>query len=194
MPEQYVGIADANGDRVLVSATGALLVDGSAAGSGTTTANQGTPGVAASGWFVRVTDGTDTLQMDGDGRVTANTVAQIATTMYTEATTARTTSSQTGTQTWLANASTCWVGVNLTALSGGTTPTVTVSLQQLDGNNVWHTLASTSALNATGTAQFSVGAGMTNGAMLLAGGSYRFSWTVTGGPATCSFQIAMSGR
>lgn len=136
----------------------------------------------------------DRLQLDSDGRITSNTVAQIATTMYTEATTARTTSSNTSTQTWLANASTCWVGVNLTALSGGTSPTVTVSLQQQDGNSVWHTLASTSALNAAGTAQFSAGAGMTNGAMLLAGGSYRFSWTVTGTPTTCSFQIAMSGR
>lgn len=149
MPEQYVGIADAAGDR---------------------------------------------LAVDTDGRITSSTVAQIATTMYTEATTARTTSSQTATQTWLANASTCWVTVNLTALSGGTSPTVTVSLQQLDGNGIWHTLASTSALNAVGTAQFSVGAGMTNGAMLLAGGSYRFSWAVTGTPATCSFQIALSGR
>jgi hypothetical protein len=134
------------------------------------------------------------INLDADGRVTSNTVAQIATTMYTEATTARTTSSQTATQTWLANASTCWVGVNLTALSGGTTPTLTVSLQQQDGNGNWQTLASTSALNATGLAQFSVGAGMTNGAMLLAGGSYRFSWVVTGTPTTCSFQIAMSGR
>lgn len=136
----------------------------------------------------------DRLSLDSDGRVTANTVAQIATDMYTEATTARTTSSNTSTQTWLANASTCWVTVNLTALSGGSSPTVTVSLQQLDANSVWHTLASTSALNATGTANFSVGAGMDNGDMLKAGGSYRFSWAVTGTPATCSFQIAMSGR
>lgn len=145
--------------------------------------------------FVGIEDAAgDKLLMDSDGRITSNTVAQIATNMYTEATTARTTSSQTSTQTWLANASTCWVAVNLTALSGGSSPTVTVNLQQLDGNNVWHTLASTSALNAVGTANFSVGAGMDNGDMLLAGGSYRFSWTVTGTPTTCSFQIAMSGR
>lgn len=134
------------------------------------------------------------LALDSSGRITTNAVAQIATTMYTEATQARLTSSNTTTQTWLANASTCWVGINLTALSGGTTPTVVVSLQQLDGNANWQTLASTSALSATGLAQFSVGAGMTNGAMLLAGGSYRFSWVVTGGPATCSFQIALAGR
>lgn len=134
------------------------------------------------------------LALDSSGRMTTNAVAQIATTMYTEATTSRTSSSQTGTQTWLANASTCWVTVNLTALSGGSSPTVTVSLQQQDGNSNWITLASTSALNATGTAMFSVGAGMANAHMLLAGGSYRFSWAVTGTPATCSFQIAMSGR
>ncbi|MGW2513661.1 hypothetical protein ACWC0A_30555 [Streptomyces scopuliridis] len=144
---------------------------------------------------VTVEDATgDQLQLDSSGRITANSVAQIATTMYTEATTARTTSGNTSTQTWLANASTCWVGVNVTALTGGTTPTVVVSLQQQDPNGNWQTLASTAALNATGLAQFSVGAGMANGAMLLAGGSYRFSWVVTGTPATCSFQIAMSGR
>ncbi|MFC5799115.1 hypothetical protein [Streptomyces formicae] len=136
----------------------------------------------------------DRLTLDSDGRITASTVAQIATTMYTESTTARTTSGNTSTQTWLANASTCWVGVNLTALSGGTAPTVTVSLQQQDANGVWHTLASTSALNAIGTASFSVGAGMSTGQMLRAGGSYRFSWVITGTPTECSFQIAMSGR
>ncbi|MFJ2650869.1 hypothetical protein ACIO1C_29640 [Streptomyces sp. NPDC087420] len=136
----------------------------------------------------------DILQMDSSGRITANSVAQIATTMFTEATTARLTTNNTTTQTWLANASTCWVSVNLTALSGGTAPTVVVSLQQQDGNANWQTLASTSALSAVGLTQFSVGAGMTNGAMLLAGGNYRFSWVITGTPAACSFQIAMSGR
>lgn len=134
------------------------------------------------------------LQMDGDGRVTVNSVGQISATMYTEATTARTTSGSTADQDWLSNASACWVGVDLTALSGGTTPTVVVSLQQKDGNDVWHTLASTDALDAVGSAHFSVGAGMANGAMLRAGGQYRFSWTITGTPATCSFRIAMSGR
>lgn len=145
--------------------------------------------------YVGIEDaGGDKLAFDGDGRITASVVGPVNTTMFTEATTARTASGNTATQDWLANATQCWVGVNLTALSGGTTPTVTVSLQQRDNNLVWHTLASTSALNAVGTAQFSVGVGMTNGAMLMAGGQYRFAWTVTGTPAACSFQIAMSGR
>ena len=139
-------------------------------------------------------DNGNELLMDGDGRITVNSVGQISATMYTEATTSRTTTGTTSQQDWLSNASACWVGVNLKALSGGSSPTVTVSLQQKDGNDVWHTLASTSALNAVGTAQFSVGSGMTNGAMLRAGGQYRFAWTVTGTPAACSFQIAMSGR
>lgn len=139
-------------------------------------------------------DNGNELMMDGDGRITVNSVGQISASMYTENTTARTTSGTTAQQDWLSNASTCWVGVNLTALSGGTTPTVTVSLQQKDGNDVWHTLASTAALNAVGTAHFSVGAGMANAAMLRAGGQYRFSWAVTGTPTTCSFQIAMAGR
>ncbi|TXS35072.1 hypothetical protein [Streptomyces sp. t39] len=139
-------------------------------------------------------DNGNELMMDSDGRITVNSVGQISNTMFTEAATARTTSGNTSNQDWLSNASTCWVGVNLTALSGGTTPAVTVSLQQRDGNNVWHTLASTSALSAVGTAHFSVGAGTANAHMLRAGGQYRFAWTVTGTPTTCTFQIAMSGR
>lgn len=35
--------------------------------SGTTTGNQGVPNTAANGWPVKVTDGTNTLTMDGDG-------------------------------------------------------------------------------------------------------------------------------
>jgi hypothetical protein len=147
------------------------------------------------GMFVGIEDAAgDKLTLDSDGRVTVVTVAQAATTLYTEATTARTTSSNTATQTWPANTSTAWVTVNLTALSGGTSPTVTVRLQQMDGNGIWHTLSATSALNAVGVADFSVGVGMNNGDMILAGGSYRFAWDVTGTPTTCSFQIGMSGR
>lgn len=134
------------------------------------------------------------INLDSDGRITAATVGQVATTMYTEPTTSRTSSGNTSSQTWLANAVSAWVGVNLTALSGVSSPTVTVHLQQQDGNGVWHTLASTPALNAVGTAQFSAGQGMDNSSMLFAGGNYRFSWTVTGTPTACSFQIAMSGR
>jgi hypothetical protein len=134
------------------------------------------------------------LALDPSGRVTANAVAQISADMYTEATTSRTTSSNTAAQQWLNNAQQAWVTVNLTALSGGTTPAVMVSLQQIDGNGIWHTLASSASLNAVGSANFSVGAGMTNGAMLRAGGQYRLAWTVTGAPTTCSFQISLAGR
>ncbi|SRR6266540_3849947 len=115
-------------------------------------------------------------------------------TVYTEATTARTTSSQTGTLTWPAGVTRAFVGVNLTALTGGTTPTVTVNIQQMDANGNWITIASTAALNAVGVAQLSVGQGHTAGAVVLSGGSFRISWTVTGGPATCSFQVGITAR
>lgn len=134
------------------------------------------------------------LVLDSTGRITANSVSQISADMYTEATTSRLATGNTTTQQWLQNAATCWVTVNLTALTGGTTPTVTVSLQQIDGNANWQTLASTAALSATGLAHFSVGAGMTNASMLRAGGQYRLSWVITGTPATCSFQISLAGR
>jgi hypothetical protein len=134
------------------------------------------------------------LALDSTGRITANSVGQISADMYTEATTSRLVSGNTTAQQWLLNAQQCWVTVNLTALSGGSSPTVVVNLQQIDGNGNWYTLASTSALNAVSTAQFSAGTGMTTGAMLRAGGQYRFSWVITGTPATCSFQLSLAGR
>lgn len=134
------------------------------------------------------------LDMDSSGRITASTVGPVSTDMYTEATTSRTVSGNTSGQFWQASAQQCWVTVNLTALTGGTSPTVTVQLQQLDANSVWHTIGTHTALNAVGTANFSVGVGMTTGAMLKAGSQYRLAWVITGTPATCSFQIAVSGR
>lgn len=51
--------------------TGRLRVDAAITGSttvtGTVTANQGTPNTAANGWFVKVTDGTDTAQVSAAG-------------------------------------------------------------------------------------------------------------------------------
>lgn len=89
MAGQQIAIGDPTDSRFVagVTSAGALKVDGSAAGGGTTTANQGAAGTTANAWPVKVTDGTDTalvstagaLVVDGSavtqpvsGTVTAN--------------------------------------------------------------------------------------------------------------------------
>ena len=157
-----------------------------------TSTSTGTPGTAP---YVRVVDsaGVNVMAVDVGGRITANSVAQAALSLYTEATTTRLTSGNSASAFWSGNVQQVFVGVNVTALSAG--GTVVVSLQQQDANGVYQTLASSTAISAVGTGAVSVGAGMANGQMIDAGqGQYRFAWVITGAPAACSFQIGMTGR
>lgn len=115
--------------------------------------------------------------------------------LVTEATTSRTSSNNGSNLTWPAGVTRAFVGVNLTALTGGTSPTVQVQLQQQDANGVFQVIGQLSAaLSAVGVGTFSVGEGQTNGAVILSGGIYRLAWVITGAPATCSFQIGLSAR
>ena len=126
------------------------------------------------------------------GTPTVVSSAPAAVALYSEATTSRTTSGSIATQTWTNDVSQAIVGVNVTAFTGGTN--VVVSLQQQDANGVWQTLASSAAITAVGAATFSVGPGMGTGAVLIAGGSYRLAWTLTGTFTTLSFQLSVQGR
>ena len=152
----------------------------------------GTPATAP---YVRLVDsgGVNVATVDSGGRITANVVSQAAISLYTEATTSRLTSGNSASAFWSGNVQQVVVGVNGTALSASSS--VVVSLQQQDANGVYQTLASSSSITAVGTASFSVGPGMNGGALINAGqGQYRFAWTITGSPASCSFQIGMTGR
>lgn len=98
MPENYVGISDATngGLRATVTSTGALKVDGSVAGGGTSTANQGTPGTAANAWFTKVVDtaGVNVANVFPSGAIkvlTDNPLTSTATLTATAATGAGTT-------------------------------------------------------------------------------------------------------
>ena len=132
------------------------------------------------------------ILQDGAGRVISQSVAQTAFDLYSEATTSRLVSGNTTNQTWINNVASAWVSVNLTALTGGTAPTVLISLQQQDANGIFHTIASGTALSAVGTDQFSMGPGLARPVMV--GNTYRLAWVITGTPATCSFQISVKGR
>lgn len=158
--------------------------------------NPGQPAAQA----VAITDGEGNLAAFSGGQLSvavANSPnifvsAPAASNLYNESTTSRTSNGNTSSQTWIFNVSQVFVGVNVTVFTGGTN--LVVQLQQQDANGVWQTIAATAALTATGAATFSVGTGMTNGAMLVAGGSYRFAWVLTGTFSALSFQIGAHGR
>lgn len=64
MPEQYVGISDANGDKLLVGADGSIAVTGTVtSGGGTVAANQGTAAATANAWPIKVSNGTATADL-----------------------------------------------------------------------------------------------------------------------------------
>jgi hypothetical protein len=87
------------------------------------------------------------------------------------------------------------LSVNLTALSGGTGPTLVVGIQQQDANGNWVNIAATASQNAAGQASAWFGPGLGSGVgFLLSGQPYRLAWTVTGTPATCTFQVGVTGR
>jgi len=170
---------------VPISGTNPLPTSG---GGGTSTvAGSGTPGTPAGGVL--------TVQgVSGGTSLPTATVGQAATTLYSEAAVSRTASGNSATQTWPATVTQAFIGVSVATLTGGTSPTLVVSLQQQDANTVWQTIAQSATITAVGAASFSIGPGLTNGQLLTAGGSYRFAWTVTGGPATLTFQVSGQGR
>lgn len=140
--------------------------------------------------FTPVDANGNVIGVAGTPTVTVAAPAPVA--LYSEATTSRTSNNTTSPQTWTNDVSQAIVGVNVTGFSGGTN--VVVSLQQQDANGVWQTLASSATITAVGTASFSVGPGMQTGAVLIAGGSYRLAWTLTGVFTTLSFQLSVQGR
>lgn len=155
----------------------------------------GTSTVAGSGTAGTPTGGVLTVQgVAGGTSLPTAAVGLAAATLYSEAAVSRTATGTGTTQTWPATVTQAFIGVTVATLTGGTSPTLVVSLQQQDANTIWQTIAQSSTITAVGAASFSVGPGLTNGQMLTAGGSYRFTWTVTGGPATLTFQISGQGR
>ena len=83
--------------------------------------------------------------------------------------------------------------VNLTALSGGTTPSVQFTYQEVDDYGVWYDVTNLgSALTAIGTARTSVGEGAKVNEAI--GKSGRIKWTVTGGPTTATANITVIGN
>ena len=111
--------------------------------------------------------------------------------IFTEAASARTTSSQTANQTMPAGVSRMFVGINVTGFAGGTN--VQYFVEQQDANGIFQALASTAQLTATGAVNLSVGEGQTNGAVLT-GAPWRIRWVVTGVFTTLNVQFGVTVR
>ena len=80
--------------------------------------------------------------------------------------------------------------VNLTALTGGTSPTVQFTYQEMDDYGVWYDVSAIgAALSAAGTARTSVGEGCKVNDMI--GKSGRIKWVTTGAPATATATISV---
>lgn len=146
--------------------------------------------VDANGNVIGVSGSPSSVTISGTPTVTVAAPAPVG--LFSEAPQSRTSSGSTSTQTWTNDVSAAIVGVNVTGFAGGTN--VVISLQQQDANGVWQTLASSATITATGTATFSVGPGMGTGTVLIAGGSYRLAWTLTGTFTTLTFQLSVQGR
>lgn len=80
-----------------------------------------------------------------------------------------------------------WVTVNVTVVSG-TTPTLTLALQQQDANGVWVAVGQTASLTAVGTASFNVGPD------LPLVGPLRVAWTIGGTTPSFTFQASVQAR
>ncbi|MET9073844.1 hypothetical protein ABZX95_17090 [Streptomyces sp. NPDC004232] len=126
------------------------------------------------------------------GTPTVTVAAPAPVGLFSESPQSRTSNSSTSTQTWTNDVTSAIVGVNVTTFTGGTN--VVIGLQQQDANGIWQTLASSSTITGVGTATFSVGPGMGTGTVLIAGGSYRLTWTLTGTFSALSFQLSVQGR
>ena len=130
----------------------------------------------------------------GSPSASAGPVAPAPVTLYTESPTARTSSGASNAFTWPSGVSQVFVGVNVTAFARAPHDALTVTLQQEDANGVFQDIGSSAEINETGTTVFSVGTGLDNGQMIVAGGTYRFLWTVAGSPSALSFQVGITGR
>jgi len=87
------------------------------------------------------------------------------------------------------------VTMNLTALTGGTAPTVQLAIDRRieDGAVVpnWEQIVAPTAISAVGTSRADIGPGLVTST--LPGKVIRLRWVTTGGPATAVADFAIIG-
>lgn len=98
----------------------------------------------------------------------------------------QTTTGQTGTLSGYGGSSTLRVYVNCTAASG-TSPTMTINIQDtVDGTN-WYTVGSSAAITAVGTSVFEIGAGLGNNHVFA--DRLRVQWVIGGTTPSFTFDV-----
>lgn len=110
---------------------------------------------------------------------------------YREDPVARTVTGDTGPIQWLDGVTAALVSVNVTAVAGTASPSVTVSLQQQDGNGQWYQLGTTAALTATGLVSFTA---TDPGTFVAPGGIFRVRWVIAGTNPSYTFQVSVQCR
>lgn len=86
------------------------------------------------------------------------------------------------------------IAIQMTALTGGTTPAVTFSLVGVDEfNNEYALQTGTAISTGTGQQMFHQGPGMGTGNNAAIFIKYRVKWATTGGPATATCRFCAYG-
>lgn len=110
------------------------------------------------------------------------------------------TSANTGTAFSTSNITYLAVDMNVTALTGGTSPAVNFFLQRLGADGVWYLVSSLPAISTVSTVTFDVGpgfasTGLPNGTQhAVFTTQARFGWTFTGAPTSVTFSASVVGR
>ncbi len=86
------------------------------------------------------------------------------------------------------------VDVNVTAITGGTAPTVQFLLDRQGVDNIWHTVWTGSALSAAGTASVSIGPGLPTNSVLTRAARLRWVFGGTVAPTSVTFSASIIGR
>lgn len=177
---------------VALSPNTPLPAGSNALGTVTANAGTGTMNVTGTGTAGTPASGVVTIQgASGGSAVSVSLVAPV--TLFSEGTSARTTSGNTSNLTPTTAPSSMIVAWNITAVTG-TTPSMTVSLQQQDANGVFQTLASSAAQTATGTGTLSVGQALANNVMISGNNITRIAWTISGVTPSFTVQFSLIAR
>lgn len=83
------------------------------------------------------------------------------------------------------------IDFNVTALTGGTTPTVTFKISRVGADGVLYQLEQATALSVAGVISYNVGAGLDNKSF---GTQVQVDMVVTGAPTSITFSGSMIGK
>lgn len=84
------------------------------------------------------------------------------------------------------------IDINVTALTGGTSPTVTFKVSRVEADGVLYSVWSPSAISAAGTFSQSIGPGLQTSVDL--GNTFQVDMVTTGSPTSITFSLNVEAR